>query len=74
MNLDVKKPPDRIKAIINHIKPSVMITETRFEEKLKNLDALVINIDRLDSIYTKDSQSKETLESHIHNRLNRLGL
>ncbi|CAM3425874.1 AMP-binding protein [Helicobacter labetoulli] len=50
MNLDVKNPSKRIKAIINHIKPSVIITETRFEEKLKNLDVFVINIDRLDSI------------------------
>jgi amino acid adenylation domain-containing protein len=47
MNLDVKSPETRIKNIISLIHPSLIITNTEYLKKLKNIDehSTILNID-----------------------------
>ena len=44
MNLDIKTPMDRIENIIKQIKPAVIITNSIFKDKFKDLNIIVIDI------------------------------
>jgi len=68
MNLDVNAPLERIQNILNHIQPAILITDTEYLEKIKNIISDSICVYLIDKEYLFD----EKQESFLLERLNKL--
>lgn len=55
MNLDIKMPLDRIGNIIKLVRPCVIISSSKHCEKLKDLDATIVNIDEIPNDFDTSS-------------------
>ena len=67
MNMDTKTPLYRISNIIEHVNPAFIVTNTKYEEKIKEIfNGVIINIDTFDfNIAINEEAIKQRQKYHI---------
>ena len=65
MNLDIKTPKDRIANIIEMIKPIAIVTSSKFEGKLCELNIPIILLDELEFVESVDEKILENRRSML---------